>query len=166
MRPCRAARGAKPIACGQSFAPRGVNRMEPDPSSAMRHAAPKHMSRRCAWPPARTPRTRRTAETASRASSSALVCSPKRCDDVCSHGAARARRSCREAWSRVAHSHMQFYVVVRPSIEWLPSLRISDSVASASDSDATSADEVPSNHINGSQPSPNQGEVVGSHAGD
>ena len=122
MRPCRAARGAKPIACGQSFAPRGVNRMEPDPSSAMHHAAQKHMSRRCAWPPARTPRTRRTAETASRASSSALVCSPKRCDDVCSHGAARARRSCREAWSRVAHSKIHFFVVVRPSMERLPSI--------------------------------------------
>ena len=53
------------------------------------------------------------------------VCSPKRCDDVCSHGAARARSSCREAWSRVANWHMHFYVVVRPSIEWIPSLRLS-----------------------------------------
>ena len=68
----------------------------------------RRLCRRCAWPPARTPRTRRATEAASRASSSALVCSPKRCDDLCSHGAARARRSCREAWSRVAHSHMHF----------------------------------------------------------
>ena len=32
-----AAHGAEPIACAQSFAPRGVNRVKPGPSSAMRH---------------------------------------------------------------------------------------------------------------------------------
>ena len=35
-RPFRAARGAERIACGQSFAPRGVNRMELDPSLTTR----------------------------------------------------------------------------------------------------------------------------------
>ena len=93
------------------------------------------------------------------------VCSPKRCDDVCSHGAARARSSCREAWSRVANWHMHFYVVVRPSIEWLPSLRLIDSVASATfRTDFCQSTPTKSNQR--IPTSPKSGKLAVRHAGD